>query len=62
MTNVEKFEVMLREMYGEEYEDDIEMFIDSLGKDADYIEVDELFIRWAEVLIQAEDMRERELI
>ena len=62
MTNAKKFETMLREMYGENYEDSIEMFIYSLGKDADYIEVDELFIRWAEILIQAEDMRERGLI
>lgn len=62
MTNVEKFEAMLKEMYGADYEDDIETFIDNLGKDADYMEIDEFFIRWAEVLIQAEDMRERGLV
>lgn len=62
MTNIEKFEAMLKGMYGEDYEDSIETFIENLGKDGDYMEVDELFIRWAEVLIQAEDMRERGLV
>jgi len=48
----EKFEEMLLNMYGEEYEDAIETFIESLGNDAKYIELDELFIRWGEFLAQ----------
>ena len=56
MTNCEKFEQMLMNMLGEEYEDAIDYFIDGLYKsnDAEHIELDELFIRWGEYLQQSE--------
>lgn len=62
MTNVEKFEAMLREMYGEEYEEDIEIFIDDIQCITNHMEMDDLFIRWASVLIQARDMRRLGLV
>lgn len=57
MTICERFEEMLYRMYGREYEDAIDCFIESLGNDAEYIELDELFLRWAEMIEQAKHMK-----
>lgn len=58
---IEKFEQMLLAICGEEYEDAIETFLESIGNDSKYIELDELFIRWGEFLAQSIEFEKRRI-